>query len=99
MFGSEGLLTIVLALATAVAFLLLIVFGGRRGVIRTVTRSFWCPARRQHVTAEFQEEAWDGTPVAVNRCTAFSPPTAITCERLCLDPRQFRLARKRTWAI
>jgi hypothetical protein len=51
---------------------------------RLVTRSFWCPFRGRNVSAGFTEEAWAGTPVGVTRCSAFTPPTAITCHRLCL---------------
>lgn len=84
MFGLSGAIIIVLALGTAVALLLMAAFGGLPGVIRIVRRSFWCPFLARNVTAEFQEQAWDGKPVAVNHCTAFTPPTAITCEKLCL---------------
>jgi hypothetical protein len=38
----------------------------------------------RNVTAEFMEEAWGGTPVEVSRCTAFTPSTSITCDKLCL---------------
>ena len=93
MFGLSGAIIIVLALGTALALLLLIVFGAFRGVVRTVRRSFWCPVRGSNVTAEFQEEAWDGEPLEVSSCTAFTPPTAITCEKLCLDRDKFRVAK------
>jgi hypothetical protein len=84
MFGPSGTIIIVLALATAFGLLLLAVFGSLPGVLRTVRRSFWCPFLNRNVTAEFQEEAWDGRPVDVTRCTAFTPPTAVACEKLCL---------------
>lgn len=87
MFGPSGFVIIGLALATAVALLLVIAYGPLRGVTRLVTRSFWCPFLKRDVTAEFQEEAWDGRPVEVMRCTAFTPPTAITCQRHCLGLR------------
>jgi len=100
MFGPNGFIIIGLALATAVALLLLvIVFRPFRGVIRTVTRSFWCAVRGQNVTAEFQEAAWDGKPVEVTRCSAFSPPEAIACEKLCLHPEQFHAAAKHAKAV
>lgn len=53
-------------------------------VSRPITKSFWCPFLARDVTAQFEEEAWDGTPVDVSSCTAFTPPTAITCKKLCL---------------
>jgi len=53
-------------------------------VTRVVTRLFWCPFRERNVTVEFQEEPWDGRPVEVNRCSAFSPPDAVACEKDCL---------------
>lgn len=84
MFGPSGMIIIVLALGTALGLLLIAMFGALPGVTRTVIRSFRCPFLKRNVTAEFQEEAWDGRPVEVSRCTAFTPPTAITCEKLCL---------------
>ncbi len=95
MLGSSGLIIIGLALATALALLLIIVFGGLPGMFRTVRRSFWCPVANRKVTAEFQEEAWDGRPAEVSRCSAFTPPTAITCEKLCLRPDKFRSLGRR----
>jgi hypothetical protein len=55
------------------------------------TCSFWCPFRGQAVTSEFRERI-DGTRVAVNWCTAFTPPEAIECARQCLDDDVGRLA-------
>lgn len=97
-FGLSGMIIIVLALGTALALLLVAAFGSLAGVTRLVTRSFWCPFLDREVTAEFQEDAWDGKPVEVNRCTAFTPPTAITCEKLCLHLEKFPSAGKRTRA-
>jgi len=93
MSGLSGAIIIVLALGTAVALLLLAAFGSLPGVTRIVRRSFWCPFLARNVTAEFQEEAWDGKPVEVNRCSAFTPPTAITCEKLCLHLEKFSSVR------
>lgn len=63
-------------------------------ITQRITRSFWCPLVGRKVTAEFQEEVWDpttfgtagagGRRVAVESCTAFTPASAITCERTCL---------------
>lgn len=98
MFGLSGMIIIALALATAVTLVLLIALGRFTGMVRVVTRSFWCPYRESNVTAEFQEEAWDGRPVGVTRCTAFAPPTAVTCEKRCLRMRKFPWLRKTTSA-
>ena len=94
MFGLSGAIISVLALATAFVLLLLIAFGSLSGATRTVTRAFWCPFRAWIVTTEFREEAWDGRPLEVNRCTAFSPPAVVTCEKFCLHLRKFPSARK-----
>lgn len=53
-------------------------------VSRLAMRSFWCPFRTRRVTAEFSQEQWGGPCLDVSACTAFEPPTAITCEKLCL---------------
>jgi len=94
MFGENGFIIIGLALATAVALLLVIAYRPLRGATRFVMRSFRCPFLERDVTVEFQEEAWDGNPVEVMRCTAFTPPTAITCERRCLGLGRFPRAGK-----
>jgi len=95
MLGESGFIIIGLALATAVALLLVITYGPLRGVTRFVMRSFWCPFLERDVTVEFQEEAWDGRPVGVMRCTAFDPPTAITCQRRCLGLRRLPAGKAR----
>jgi hypothetical protein len=84
MFGLGGLVIIVIAMAVALGLFLLAAFGVFPGFLRIVTRSFWCPFRNRRVTAEFREDAWDGKRLEVTRCSAFDPPTAIDCERLCL---------------
>ena len=83
--GPGGLVIIVIASAAALALFLLVAFGVFPGLVRTVTRSFFCPVRGRYVTAEFQEEAWDGERLEVNTCTAFTPPTAVTCEKICVN--------------
>ena len=95
MFGASGVITIVLALGTAVGLLLLVAFGPLRRITRIVTRSFWCPVRDEDITAEFLEDAWDGKRLEINQCTAFTPPTAITCEKLCLHLARLGPARMR----
>lgn len=95
MFGPSGFIIIGLALATALALLLILAFGSFPGMIRTVRREFWCPVAGGHVVAEFQEEAWDGRRVEVDRCSAFTPPTAITCKKLCLTLKKLPSAGAR----
>ena len=87
----------ILAVVVLGASLILLVWGLFRvlpPVGRLVARSFWCPFRERNVTAGFTEKAWDGAPVEVSYCTAFTPPTAVTCDKECLrlkklpDPRE-----------
>jgi len=94
MFGLSGVIIIALAAGTALGLLLVAAFGSLRGVLRTARRSFWCPFQDRNVTAELQEEAWDGRPVEVNRCSAFTPPTLITCEKPCLRLGKLPPARR-----
>jgi hypothetical protein len=88
-------LLIVLAIGLGLVLLVWGVFRVFPTVNRVVTRSFWCPFRRRDVSADFQEDAWDGRPLDVARCTAFEPPSAISCDKACLrlpkldSPRQF----------
>ena len=53
-------------------------------VSRLLVRAFWCPFRNQDVTAVFKEEPWHGRRVGVARCSAFSPPDAVTCDKQCV---------------
>ncbi len=94
MFGFSESAIILIALAAAAALLMWGAFSSLPRVSRTVARSFWCPFHHGDVTAEFQEDAWDGKPVEVVRCTAFTPPTAITCTKLCRFLRRFPSLRK-----
>lgn len=55
-------------------------------------RSFCCPFRKQPVTAEFCEERSGRRRVAVNWCSAFAPPTVISCARRCLELDRLPLA-------
>ena len=98
MLGPGGSIIIVLALMTALALLVIIAVGALPGAVRTVRRSFWCPFLDRNVTADFREQAWDGRRVEVDRCTAFSPATAIACEKLCLGLKKFPTTRRTTTA-
>jgi hypothetical protein len=50
-------------------------------------RQFWCVGRHREVEVEFEERGLPGLrrAVAVRSCSAFEPPTAVTCRRGCLD--------------
>lgn len=94
MLGSSVPLIIVLALATAAVLSMVVAFGGMPGVTRAATRSFWCPGQARDVTADFDEEVWDGKLVAVKACSAFSPATAIGCDRACLRTKRLQAMRR-----
>jgi hypothetical protein len=51
-------------------------------------RRLWCAQRRREVEVVLDERGLPGFrhAVAVRRCSAFDPPTAITCRRRCLHP-------------
>jgi hypothetical protein len=51
---------------------------------RQASYAFWCPFRRTNVRVGFTEVTWSGSLVEVDRCTAFTPPTAVTCDKACL---------------
>ena len=77
-------LLIVLAMGFGLALFVWKVSTAWPVVHRVVTRWFWCRFRTQNVNAEFQEDPWSGRRVGINLCTAFTPPSAITCDRECL---------------
>lgn len=83
-----------LVLVAVVGFVLILVFvsGPKlfRGT-RAVHEAFWCPFRRQDVSVDTRITAWDATRVDVDRCTAFEPPTAVTCDKACLGQRGGRV--------
>jgi len=81
-----GELPIVVYAALLAALVLLFVRhrGLMRGVLRRVPQTVWCPVHDRKLTATLEEEVWDGTRVDVNQCSAFSPPTAVTCGKACL---------------
>ena len=56
-------------------------------VVAVGRRRFWCDQARREVVVDFRENGFPGfrRRVAVLRCSAFQPPTAITCCRSCLD--------------
>ena len=46
-------------------------------------RGFWCPHLEREVEVDFAQPGWLGEPLRVLRCSAFEPPEAVTCVRLC----------------
>ena len=73
-----------LALLAVVVLLFVRHRGLMRGRTRGVVRTVWCPIQDRKLTAELEEEFWDGRRVEVNQCRAFSPPAAVTCGKACL---------------
>jgi hypothetical protein len=85
MTGLEIPLIIPLALGAGLVFLLVLAIGVSVGVTERVPRSFWCPFRECPVTAEFEQEV---KRLDVARCSAFTPPTAVACDKACLRLRK-----------
>jgi hypothetical protein len=58
-----------------------------------VRRRFWCAWSGREVEVEFLARGLPGfrSLEAVMDCSAFEPPTAIECNRRCLDPGFRRL--------
>jgi hypothetical protein len=52
--------------------------------VRKVHRKIWCPIRGTEVQLSFLETAPEGRPLDLTACSAFMPPTAVTCDRRCL---------------
>ena len=53
---------------------------------RLVHRRFWCAQAGCEVDVEFEEHGVPGLRrfIAVRRCSAFTPSTAVTCHQACL---------------
>ena len=73
------------ALAAAALLLVVRTLGPRlvRGTL-TWRYAFRCPAKHEDVDAEFRESAWDGRRLEVERCSAFSPPEDVRCDKACI---------------
>jgi|SRR5689334_20553964 hypothetical protein len=72
------------ALLAVIALLVVRRRGLMRGETRHVTRAVWCPIKDRTLSAQLEEEIWDGRRVDIDACSAFSPTTAVTCEKACL---------------
>lgn len=86
------------ALAAALVLLFIRTLGPRlfRGTV-TWRYAFRCPVKEQDVAVDFRESAWDGQRLDVERCTAFTPPDDVRCDKACRlldrlpqEPVQFR---------
>jgi hypothetical protein len=75
-------------LMLVVPFCLVLLHGAERA-------RFWCPERRRDVEVDFEVRGLLGVrrAVGVKCCSAFDPPTAVDCDRRCLDPDL-----RRAWA-
>jgi hypothetical protein len=60
--------------------LVLLLLAGTRRMIRRIR----CPDRGCDVVVHVQEAIWDGRPVDVECCSAFTPPAAVRCSKACL---------------
>lgn len=47
-------------------------------------RGFYCPVRKQRVTAEFLTDAGSDHPSDVLSCSAFEKPYHVRCQKVCL---------------
>jgi hypothetical protein len=57
------------------------------------TRAFWCPFRDQNMRVQFDASTWDDKLTDVRSCSAFTPATAVTCTKSCLNLLRFPPAR------
>lgn len=63
--------------------------------VRKVHRKIWCPIRGTEMQLSLLETAPEGRSLDVTACSAFMPPTAITCDRRCLGLRHLLRAGAR----
>jgi hypothetical protein len=61
---------------------------------RLTDRAFWCPFKARDVAVQFEETVWDGELCDVEQCTAFSPSTAVACDKKCLRLRDLPARRR-----
>jgi hypothetical protein len=75
-----------LALGLLAVLLLLLPLAIPRFFVRR-RRHFWCATARERVDVEFEDRGLPGfrNAIAVLSCSRFEPPSAIACQRRCLD--------------
>jgi hypothetical protein len=83
-------------LAVAVACALLTALGVWGIVL--VRRRFWCRVANREVDVEFVSRGAAPRFLYVKACSAFDPPTAISCDQHCLDPHFRGVDETRTQA-
>lgn len=59
-----------------------------RGTRIVHVHSLSCPIRHEPYDVGFTVTAWDGDAIDVVSCTAFSPSSAVRCEKVCLAARR-----------
>src|SRR5262245_29152142 len=76
-----------LVVLTVAIGLLVIRRAGPRGFrgTRPVRGALWCPAHARDMGVDMRVAAWDGRPVEIERCSAFGPDGAVSCEKACLE--------------
>jgi len=77
------LTSIVGSVALLIAVLLLMWYRGAMRGVRRVTRMVWCPLRDRALSVTLEERR-DGRRIDVEQCSAFLPPTAVSCGKACL---------------
>jgi hypothetical protein len=86
------------ALAAALVLVFVRILGPRlfRGTLAWAY-AFRCPIKDQDVATDFRETMWDGRRLDVERCSAFTPPEDVRCDKACLhldrlpqQPMRFR---------
>ena len=77
---------IIPAALAAAAVLLVVRALGPRLFSGTLTRrcAFRCPNTLEEVDAGLSESIWDGRRCDVERCSAFSPPEDVRCNKACM---------------
>lgn len=89
---SSPLWALAVIVVAGVALVAIGIMGPRlfRGTRPVTVRALLCPRRRQRFDVQFQVTAWEGARVDVSRCAAFSPPSAVACDKACIaaDPAE-----------
>lgn len=82
---SSPLWPLAIVAGTGIVLVTVLLAGPRlvRGT-HAVRTAFWCPFRKRQADVTFRLAVWDGRRVDVERCSVFTPPTAVACEKACL---------------
>jgi len=82
-FGQKHMIMILAAIWFAFMVVLLIFFRP----VRKMARAIRCPLLGTQVWVRGREALPEEHPIEVRACSAFTPPTAITCDRQCAELR------------